>query len=184
MPTWLLHFIILAGLYVLCSTVSHSSCVAEPEQVAGPYMLCCSAITSFFVVQGQGRLRRAAGGVSENSAVTPEQAGELATDERTRQQQLQKALQLVMRLEDALSSFSMNVVSAHGVLVRFSRASSTAPSMWSRLHSLLSASCRLLRNQSSNLSSSSCRRRCICRCHLHQSSSWLSLRLNCILSPS
>ena len=79
----------------------------------GPYMLCCSPIIRIFVVQGQGRPRKAVGAVSENSAVASEQA----TEERTRQQQLQKALQLVMRLEDALSSLSMNVVSVHVVLV-------------------------------------------------------------------
>ena len=89
-----------------------------PEQVAGPYMLCCSPVMRIFVVQGQRRPRRAAGAVSESSAAASEQAGELATDERTRQQQLQKALQLVMRLEDALSSFSTNVVSIYGVLTK------------------------------------------------------------------
>ena len=92
-------------------------------------MLCYFPIIRFLVVQGQGRPRRVAGAVSGNSAVAPEQAGELATEERTRQQQLQKALQLVMRLEDALSSFSMNVVSTHGVLVRSSTVSLSASSM-------------------------------------------------------
>ena len=65
------------------------------------------------VVQKQGQARTqgsktAPRGRRPQGPVPPEQAAELEEGERSRQ--LQKALQLVMRLEDALGTFSANVV--------------------------------------------------------------------------
>ena len=68
------------------------------------------ALMMFFWLQGQPKTASRRG---RKPAVSYEQAAEMAEEEGARQQQLQKALQLALRLEDALSTCKANVVRRH-----------------------------------------------------------------------
>ena len=65
------------------------------------------SLMKYYSLQGQ---LKAASRRGRKPAVSHEQAAEMAEEEGARQQQLQKALQLALRLEDALSTCKANVV--------------------------------------------------------------------------
>ena len=65
------------------------------------------SLIASYSLQGQSKTASRRG---RKPAVSHEQAAEMAEEESARQQQLQKALQLALRLEDALSTCKANVV--------------------------------------------------------------------------